>query len=79
MKPTKPMLFGLATAWMALLLIDKITGTAGELRLRRRIWPLRLVVHGIRTVKSLVVVALVIANVFMAIAIVDDHCDRHCH
>ncbi|MBD3315119.1 MAG: hypothetical protein GF344_04985 [Chitinivibrionales bacterium] len=72
MKPTKPILFGLAGAWIVLLLIDRITGTATDLRIRRKILPLRMIVHAVRAIKSLVMVALVVANVFMAIAIVDD-------
>jgi hypothetical protein len=72
MRPTKPILFALAGAWIALLLIDKATGAATELRVRRRILPFRMVVHGVRAVKSLVVVGLIVANVFMAIAIVGD-------
>jgi hypothetical protein len=70
MKATRSLLFGLAGAWIIVLFMDKIMGTAAGIRSKRTFLPLRMVYYGLRSVKSLVLLGLVIMNVFLAISLV---------
>ena len=72
MKSEKKILLMLACVWTVLLLIEKIFNTAGSIKVRNLSLPRKIVHHGFRLFKSALLISLVIANVFMAIALIDD-------
>ncbi|MFP4417252.1 MAG: hypothetical protein ACOC41_06600 [Chitinivibrionales bacterium] len=76
MKSTKNILFGLAGAWVLILFIEKMTGTAGRLQASRRAFPIRWVWYLFRFIKSTLMFGLAVMNVFMAISLVDE--DESC-
>ncbi len=72
MKSTKSILFGLAGAWVLILIIEKMTGTAGRLKACRRPFPVRWIWYLFRFIKSTLMFTLAVMNIFMAISLVDE-------
>ena len=72
MKSGKTVLLVLACTWTILLLIEKIFNTAGSIKVRSVSLPKKIVYHAVRLFKSALLISLVIANVFMAIALIED-------
>lgn len=72
MKSGKTILLMLACIWTVLLLIEKIFNTAGSIKVRNLSLPRKIVHHAVRLFKSALLISLVIANVFMAIALIED-------
>ncbi len=70
-KNTKFALFGLAIAWVSLLLIEKFTGAAGMIKRQNKMWPIRAGYFSARLIKSAILFCLAALNVFMAIALID--------
>ncbi|MBD3396250.1 MAG: hypothetical protein GF418_11550 [Chitinivibrionales bacterium] len=69
---TKSILFILAGAWIALLLVEKSTATAGALAGRKRAWPVKAGGYGIRMLKGILMIGLLLLNVYMALSLVGD-------
>lgn len=74
MKKTKPILWTLAGAWLLLFLLEKSSATADSLAMRKRAWPVKAGHHGFRAVKSVLLLALAVINIFMALSMVNNHC-----
>ena len=72
MKSAKTVLLMLACVWTALLLIEKIFNTASSIKVRNVWLPRKVIYHAFRLFKSALLISLVIANVFMAIALIED-------
>lgn len=73
MKSTKNILFGLAGAWVLILIFEKLTGTAGKIKAGRRPFPVRWVWYLFRFIKSTLMFTLAVMNIFMAISLVDEN------
>jgi hypothetical protein len=67
MRSRKPLLYTLAGAWLALLLLEKAGSTAGSMRTARSAAPLRLWFKLGRTVKAVLLATLATCNLFLVI------------
>lgn len=72
MKSIKTILLILAGVWTTLLIIEKIFNTTNSIKIRSLPLPRRIIHNSIRLFKSALLFSLVIANVFMAIALIED-------
>ena len=72
MKSAKSILILLAGIWTILLIIEKIFSTADSVKTRKLPLPLRFIYHTARIFRSVLLFSLVIINVFMAIALIED-------
>ena len=72
MRSTRTILLILAGVWTTLLIIEKIFSATGSIKIRSLPLPRRIIHHSIRVFKSALLFSLVIANVFMAIALIED-------
>ncbi len=72
MKHIKTILFTMAGLWTTLLIVDKFLGAPTSIKSLGYSLPRRIVHNLFRLFKSLLVFSLIIANVFMAIALIQD-------
>ena len=71
MKITKMFLFVLAGAWVVLIGMEKMAGTAGKLHTRGKFFPVRWGYGLARLAKSLLLVSLALSNLFMVLSLID--------
>lgn len=72
MKSSKTLLFTLAGVWTTLLIIERIVNGVSSIKARKSAWPVKVVFHTARLFRSTLFFCLVVVNVFMAIALVED-------
>jgi len=72
MRSMKTILLLLAGIWTIVLIIEKIFNTTSSIKTRSLPLPARFIHHAFRLFKSALLFSLVIANVFMAIALIED-------
>ena len=70
MKKAKPVLFVLAGLWLLLMLIEKLAGTADAITVRKKAWPVKAGHHGLRALKSILLIGLAVINIFMALSLI---------
>jgi len=72
MKSSKPLLFTLAGVWTTLLIIERIVNGVSSIKARKSVLPVKVVFHTARLFRSALFFCLVVVNVFMAIALIED-------
>ncbi len=72
MKPLKMVFFVMAGIWILLLFFEKISHSTHSGTSKKTFKPLRLLFAAVSLVKSILLLSLVVFNVFMAIALIED-------
>ena len=72
MKSKKTILFALAGIWTTLLIIEGIFNAVTSVKARKSALPVKMIFHAVRLLRSFLIFCLVIVNVFMAIACIED-------
>ncbi len=71
MKITKMFLYVLAGAWVVLIGMEKMAGTAGKMHTRSKLFPIRWGYGLAHLSKSLLLVGLALSNLFMVLSLID--------
>ncbi len=72
MKSSKTILFALAGIWTTLLLMERLINGVSSIKARKSALPVKMIFYTARLLRSALFFCLVVANVFMAIALIED-------
>ncbi len=72
MRSKRTILYILAGIWTTLLIIEKTFNAVSSVKARNSAFPLKILFLMARIFRSALILCLVVVNVFMAIALIDD-------